>query len=201
MDRYREHIRLPGFDYRENHAYFVTVCTGSRSCIFGAVAEGKVQLTQRGIVVEQCWKDVPNHHPFVELDEMVVMPNHFHATIFFVGNDVAATPASPIRSPAHGPLSRSLSAVIGSFKSAVTRTVNQMRPGTGQGLWQPNFYEHIIRTDRGLNLIRDYITNNPGQWAQDEHNPAAQSPVPFDRWLAARGMGDAGVAATEATLP
>ncbi len=198
MERYREHIRLRGFDYRENHAYFVTVCSGGRSCIFGTVEGDQVRLTRRGMIIQACWKDVPNHHPFVELDQMIVMPNHFHAIICFVGNNVAATPASPIPQGVRptGPASRSLSAVIGSFKSAVTRMVNHVRPGAGEGLWQPNFYEHVIRGDRGLDLIREYILNNPARWAEDEHNLASERTISFGSWLASQKMGDAGVAAT-----
>jgi REP element-mobilizing transposase RayT len=199
MDRYREHVRLKGFDYRSNHAYFVTICTCNRERVLGTVSVDIVQPTRRGIVVQDCWNDLPNHHPQIELDSFVLMPNHIHGIICIVGNDVdvAATPASPIPRRAHGPLSGSLSAIVGSFKASVTRNVNQIRAGAGTRIWQPNFYEHVIRNERALDLIREYIENNPARWHEDEHNADAVRPESFERWLARQGMGDAGVAATE----
>jgi REP element-mobilizing transposase RayT len=209
---FRKHLRVAGFDYRDNHAYFVTICTGSRACIFGSVVDGEVQLSQRGHVVHACWQDLPNHHAFVELDAFVVMPNHVHAVICFVGNDpVAATPAS--RSPRsgesslpHGPVSRSLSAVVGSFKSSVSRNINRLRPGAAQSLWQPNFYEHVIRNDYAFDRIREYIVTNPSRWDHDSENPegdGTDSHAAFiDRLTTEvdsrlRRERDAGVAATE----
>jgi putative transposase len=197
MDRYREHVRLKGFDYRSNHAYFVTICTRDRECILGTVDVDVVRPTRRGLVVQDCWNNLRAHHPQIELDAFVVMPNHIHGIICIVGDDVAATPASPIPRRAKGPKSGSLSAIIGLYKSAVTRQVNRLRPGAGTGLWQPNFYEHVVRNDRALELIRDYILTNPARWHEDEHNPSATKPESFSRWLARHGMGDAGVAATE----
>src|SRR5258708_27441962 len=96
------------------------------------------------------------------------MPNHIHGILSFVGDtgtSVAATPASPLR--AHGPPSNSLGAVIGSYKSAVSRSINKLRPDSAKQLWHPN-YEHIIRNDRSMDLIRDYIDSNPERWPCDE---------------------------------
>ena len=133
--RLRKHVRLQGFDYRANRAYFVTICTGGRACVFGDIIANAMRLSRRGFVVEGCWKDIPAHHPHVELDAFVVMPNHVHGILAFVGGGgaeatqasqlrggsipgVAATPASPL---ARGPAPRSLGAVVGSFKAAVSR--------------------------------------------------------------------------------
>ena len=198
-NRFRKHIRLTGFDYRQNLAYFITVCTSGRQCVFGTVVDDHVLLTQRGLIAQRCWNELLQHHPFIELDAFIVMPNHIHGIVCITQNHVAATPASPLPTPAHGPAARSISAVIGSYKSAVTRTINRLRPGAATRLWQPNFYEHVIRSDRALDLIRQYILDNPLRWAADEENPAGSRTDSVKRFVAAnfQGRGDAGVAATE----
>jgi hypothetical protein len=33
-----------------------------------------------------------------------------------------------------------------------------------------NYYEHIIRTDKALNAIRQYIIDNPANWKNDRDN-------------------------------
>ncbi|MCK5138789.1 MAG: transposase, partial [Thermodesulfovibrionia bacterium] len=47
------------------------------------------------------------------------------------------------------------------FKSATTKQINEMRHTSGRLVWQRNYYEHIIRDERDLNKIREYIINNP----------------------------------------
>jgi putative transposase len=64
----------------------------------------------------------------------------------------------------------SLGAIIRSFKSAVTRRINIMRNTPGAPVWQRNYYEHIIRTDRALNAIRRYVADNPRRWHLDRKN-------------------------------
>ncbi len=70
-----------------------------------------------------------------------------------------------------GPQSRSLGAIIGSFKSATTKQINELRDTPGYQVWQRNYYDHIIRTKRSLQHIRKYIFNNPLNWNLDEENP------------------------------
>ena len=206
---YRKHLRIKGFDYRDHFAYFVTLCTANRQHAFGEILDGIWQPTRRGLIASDCWQDIPNHHSFVELDKFVIMPNHMHGVLCFVGDTdvaaaVAATPASPIR--AHGPLSKSLGSVIGSYKSAVSRTINKLRPGAASNLWQTNYYEHIVRNDRSLDLIREYIESNPERWPFDEENESGAGTdrlMGFIEKLEQLNLqkGDAGVAATELDLP
>ena len=82
QDKYRvESIRLHGYDYSQNGMYFVTVCTNDRVCLFGRIDHKKMVLNQFGLIIEQCWEDLPNHYPNFIQDEFVVMPNHIHAII------------------------------------------------------------------------------------------------------------------------
>ncbi|MBC7260656.1 MAG: transposase, partial [Chloroflexi bacterium] len=73
---HRRSIRLKGYDYSQCGAYFVTICTQDRACLFGEIVDGGMQLNEWGQIVESTWQDLPNHVPHVQLDEFVVMPNH-----------------------------------------------------------------------------------------------------------------------------
>jgi putative methionine-R-sulfoxide reductase with GAF domain/REP element-mobilizing transposase RayT len=128
-----------------------------------------MHLSPIGKIVSEYWKQIPDHHTDVTLDEFVVMPNHVHGIITIVG----ARHASP-NSVKPGPKPRSLGSIIGSFKSAVTKKVDEIRNSSGASLWQRNYYEHIIRNERELNLIRQYIISNPLQWELDRENPAVK---------------------------
>ena len=79
--RQRRSIRLRGYDYSQNGAYFVTVCVQNRECVFGQVVNGEMILNEAGCMVEDEWLKTPAVRPEVELDEFVMMPNHFHAII------------------------------------------------------------------------------------------------------------------------
>jgi putative transposase len=203
---FRRHTRLHGFDYRSSFAYFITVCVRNRECVFGSIANDAVSLTRRGMIARDCWFDIPDHHAHVELDALVIMPNHVHGILLFVGDAsrVGVTPASR-PSLATGPASGSLGAVVGSYKSAVTRKIHRLRPGAGTGLWQPNYHDHIIRNDGARDRIREYINANPLRWTQDAENPGGDGTDVLEAFVKSlevsplRGDRDAGVASTNDT--
>jgi len=141
-------------------------------------------LNQYGHVAQHCWVDIPRHFPNVVLDEFVIMPNHMHGIIVLLDANhiaVGATHASPLQNNdsistrPQGPKKQSISSIVGSFKSAVTKRVNQMRDTPGAKLWQRNYWEHIIRDENELKRIREYIANNPLQWEWDRENPNADN--------------------------
>jgi REP element-mobilizing transposase RayT len=177
----RRSIRLNDYDYAQGGAYCVTVCTAERACLFGEVsAEGVMQLNGWGEVVTSCWEAIPAHFPKVELDAFVVMPNHMHGIVVInedwkAGNvPVGARHALPLqRRPAQfgKPVSGSLGAIVGSFKSAATKRINEARGTPGAAVWQRNYYEQIVRDEKMLNALRMYVEANPANWANDEENP------------------------------
>jgi REP element-mobilizing transposase RayT len=61
-----------------------------------------------------------------------------------------------------------LGAIIGQFKSMVTKRINRLPDAPDHPIWQRNYYEHIIRSEESLNAIRAYIANNPAKWAEDK---------------------------------
>ena len=183
---HRRSIRLKEWDYAEPGAYFVTICTYRRVHLFGRVVDGVMELNEFGEIVRACWDELPTHFPRVELDAFVVLPNHIHGIIVIIADDiVGATHASPLHP--RGPAPHSLGAIVGSFKSAVTRRINVLRETPGARVWQRNYWEHIIRNAvrangrSPLHAIRRYIVYNPARWAWDRYNPDAVGPDPWAR--------------------
>jgi putative transposase len=174
---HRRSIRLKGYDYSQAGAYFVTMVTQDRECQFGEVAEDNFRPDSAGEMIARWWQELPNKFPSVELDECVIMPNHFHGIIVIVedkGSKEGEHGGSPQQRP-HAPLSQ----IIQWFK---TMTTNEYIRGVKQcgwpqfrgKLWQRNYYEHVIRGESELELIRKYIAENPVKWALDQENPFRQ---------------------------
>jgi len=169
---WRRSIRLKDYDYCQEGAYFVTICTHSHKCLFGEIVSGATQLNRFGNVVNKCWLEIPHHFPNVEIDTFVVMPNHFHGIL--VIHDCRGTACRAPTEKFGRPTPRSLPTIIRSFKSAVTKRINALRKTPGARLWQRNYYEHVIRNEDDLNEIRQYILDNPVKWDMDENNPDRQ---------------------------
>jgi len=172
---HRRSIRLKGYDYASAGAYFVTIVTQGRECLFGEIVDGEMQLNVYGHAAEECWRAIPGHFPNVELGAYVIMPNHVHG-IIIIRNDesmpgVWAQHAAPIPtapSPTRNVTPGSLGAIIRSFKSAVTRDLG--RKSDLRNVWQRNYYEHIIRNEKEMARIWDYIESNPAHWDPDKEN-------------------------------
>jgi REP element-mobilizing transposase RayT len=199
---HRRSIRLRGYDYRQAGAYFTTFCTYQKELLF----EDPVLCR----VVETQWQRIPRHFPHVRLDAWVVMPNHVHGIVVITDDprrgeasratdshaepvpeqmrrsfdEMASGDASPLPSRASGVAAGSLGAIIGNFKSVTARRINRLRRTPGLPVWQRNYYEHVVRNERALQAIRQYIADNPDRWAWDTYNPAADGPDPkaADSW-------------------
>jgi len=157
---HRYSSRLQGYDYSQNGAYFVTICTRKKEPLFN---DKNMKL-----IIEQTWLETPAKRPDVFLDEYVVMPNHFHG-IIIINSPVGAyshTPLQPIfRSP-----SRTIGAIIRGFKASSTLKINIYRKTPRVPVWQRNYYEHVIRNDNDLHDSRQYIRENPLRWDADEYH-------------------------------
>jgi REP element-mobilizing transposase RayT len=178
----RRSIRVPGYDYAHPGAYFVTICAQGRVCLFGEVSDGEMRLNEYGRIVEQEWRQTAILRPYIELDAFVVMPNHFHGILIITEAGVGARRALPLPTDSPEmvrlfgkPPAQALSSIVGSFKSAVSRRVNVLRGTPGAAVWQRGYYERIIRNERELAAVREYIVNNPYRWADDPDNPALRS--------------------------
>jgi putative transposase len=136
------------------------------------VAEDTVRLYATGMIAQQTWNELPAHYPYVSLDAFVVMPNHVHGVIVLADqlDDSSAAVGAGLR-PAPTK-SRALPEIVRAFKSFSARSINLCKGLNGSPVWQRNYYEHVIRDEKDLNRIRQYIAGNPARWAEDENNPA-----------------------------
>jgi REP element-mobilizing transposase RayT len=200
----RRSIRLQGYDYSQPNAYFVTICTYQKKCLFGEVVGGDMRLNEIGKIVEKEWNNLPERFKSIELDESIIMPNHFHGIIWIVDDPNFRVGAQFI---APSPMRRSMDGdapaggTLGAMNCAPTMTDGAMnraptlgdvmrvfkakaayhihRDGFMINVWQRNYYERVIRSERELDAIRKYIAENPLKWNEDpERQPVAFCHIP-----------------------
>lgn len=92
---HRKSIRLRGYDYSRAGLYFITICTHERLPLFGEIVDRKMIANEAGVMVETCWRAIPNHFPWAMLHEFMVMPNHVHGIIAIGTNNAADNMAAP----------------------------------------------------------------------------------------------------------
>ena len=169
----RKKVRLPNYNYSENGFYYITICTKNRENIFGNIPVGAagwppdnvpgIQLNDFGKIVEEELKKSEIIRDEIIIDQYVIMPNHIHCIICITGgNNAGGQPAAPTKGL--------LSSFVNGFKSAVTSRINTLRNMPGEPVWQRSFYDHVIRNERSLNAIREYILINPVNWELDTEN-------------------------------
>jgi len=158
--------RLPDYNYSQNGWYFVTVCTKNKVVYLGDIKNKQMILNKYGKIVEKYWLQIPNYYEDVKLDLWVVMPNHIHG-IIVVENDMLRTEqCSVLTEKRYGLLSK----IIKSFKEACVKDIHKQF-NNFEFAWQRSFYDHVIRDERSLDQIREYVQNNPLKWDLDENNP------------------------------
>lgn len=152
--RYRRtSLRYPDYDYSQPGAVFVTINTHNHQRLFGCIAEGQMRLSPQGRCVHEIWERLPERFPDILLDDCVVMPDHFHGII--------VTGTNPDESARH-----TVGFVIASFKSQVAAAwrrgvVEEGWPRYQGKLWHRDYYDRIIRNEKELEAIREYIRGNP----------------------------------------
>jgi putative transposase len=171
---HRKSFRLKGYDYSQEGAYYVTIVTYQRNYLFGEIVNVEMVLNDFGKIADECWCAIPDHFPFVDLGVHVIMPNHVHGIIVITDDRRGAAMLRPY----DGMENRhrinvkpgSLGAIVRSYKSAVSYRINKEHNATG--IWQRNYYEHIIRDKKDLKNKTDYINSNPILWDKDDNNPS-----------------------------
>lgn len=161
---HRRSIRLKGYDYSQSGLYFITICIQNRECLLGKIENDAIKLNSAGEMVKRIWQELPQRFPSIQMDEFVVMPNHLHG-IISISSEFLENQSS-VR----------LGDIVGAFKSISTHQyiqgVKEYNWQRFQGkLWQRNYYENIIRDERSLKNIRQYIHDNPQKWKNDRENP------------------------------
>ncbi len=158
------------FDYSQPGAYFITICTKKRICLFGEIQDDTMILNAAGIMVERWLLKIPSKFPVFQKDAHIIMPNHLHCVLFNIP-EVNTPQLDQIIET-----NPSLSDVIQWFK---TMTTNEYIRGVRdlqwypfhRQLWQRSFYDHVIRNEEELAGVRTYIFQNPLKWMLDHDNP------------------------------
>lgn len=156
----RKYIRLRDFDYSSANAYFITVCVDYFERLLGTIRNGICGLSEIGAEAAVRLQKIPELYPDVILDEFIVMPNHLHALIIIdrhSGHHQSNTFGKPV--------AESVSLHINHFKGAVKKWCNAN--GHAGFDWQAKFYDRVIRNEQEYWLTKNYILNNPQNWAND----------------------------------
>jgi putative transposase len=117
------------------------------------------------------------------IDEFIIMPNHVHGIIVINAPDIreGTVETQHAASLQHNeqnhppkqtrqkllPKPGSISAIVRSYKSAVTRWAG--KNGYPEFRWQARFYDRIIRDEQSLSILRAYIIENPRKWDMDDY--------------------------------
>jgi putative transposase len=183
--------RLKGFDYSQDGCYFVTTKTKDREHYFGEIVNDKMEMSKIGQEAHKFWLEIPEHFPFVILDEFVVMPNHIHGIIIInknnsitdnlitVGTQNLVFPLSDFcdleeYTNKMGSQSQNLSSIVRGFKIGVTKFAKKNKFNFQ---WQSRFHDRIIRHIDELDTVRNYIINNPLNWTEDSKNDLSTKPL------------------------
>ena len=175
----RRSVRLKDYDYSQAGAYFITVCTHNRECLFGEVKDGEMISNDAGRMIEKWYRELPKKFDGIALDEYIIMPNHIHYIIENIGPVGADLCVCPRNADAGEPVCSPLPKIVQWFKTMTTNEyIQNVKENGWQSfngkLWQRNYYENIIRNDDELNQMREYILQNPPRWELDEENPQNQ---------------------------
>ena len=141
----RKRLRLSNYDYSPHGAYGVTVCTHRRRPLMHGPIAALVEA-------ELC---VLQNRYRVMLDYHIVMGDHVHAILFLP------------------PGGESLSAIVGGFKSLSTVAIYRQGFASGK-IWQRGFYDRVVRDEKELLRLRQYIQENP--------KAEALANGEFDKW-------------------
>ncbi|TET85889.1 MAG: transposase [Anaerolineales bacterium] len=180
--RQRKTLRLPNYDYSQPGAYFITACSYKHLAIFGKVVKDNVILSPAGFIVQDAWHDLPNLYLNIRLDSFIAMPTHIHSIIIItvssttnhVGAGLRPAPTDPIQINHATTTRHDLPEIIRALKSFSARRINKLGYTPGAMVWQRGYYEHVIRNERQLNSLRNYIETNSLRWKTYAENPAVQ---------------------------
>ena len=152
--------RLPFYDYSQNGAYFVTVCTQDRRRILSdIVGDGFPVPKPYGMIAEKLIQQIPMKYPAVCIDAYVIMPDHIHLLL-------RIDPLTGTGDP-----SPTLGSIIGWYKYQATKQINLTSGSQGQRIFQRSYYDHVIRNQQDYLEAWQYIQNNPRAWQMQKNTP------------------------------
>lgn len=154
----RKRNRLQNFDYSENRAYFITVCTqGKKQILSKIVGDGLPvpKLTSIGKIVREYVEKISEKYPTARVEKYVVMPDHIHLLITLESEDDGTGDPSP-----------TTDRIMGWFKYQTTKTINEHNNTAGKKFWQRSYYDHVIRNETDFEETYWYIELNPQRWIE-----------------------------------
>ncbi len=156
--------RASWWDYGNAGAYFITICTDARKHHFGKIENNTMHLSPCGVLADVCCRKISDDSKFAATGKYVVMPNHVHGILHVLEGSVPCPRRVGNFMSEISPQANSVSAIIRSYKSAVTRQAHRLGFDFA---WQPRFYDRIIRDDRAYQRIEQYIVDNVSSWRQN----------------------------------
>jgi len=155
----RKPNRLSEYDYSQNGAYFVTICTQDRQkTLSSIVGDGSPVPKLCGQIAGEFIRQIPLKYASVNVDKYVIMPDHIHLLLRFDHGFGMGNP------------SPTLGNVIGWYKYQVTKQINLQSNTTGESIFQRSYYDHVIRNQQDYDEIWEYIENNPRKWFLQKHD-------------------------------
>ncbi len=118
-----KHLRMQGWDFTSPGWYFLTLSTKEMRSEFGTVVNGRMNLNESGRIAERFWREIPAHFPRAVVDEHVVMPNHVHGLLQLTTADWSIEGRSERLEAFGKPVAGSISTIVRSYKSAVSRAL------------------------------------------------------------------------------
>jgi REP element-mobilizing transposase RayT len=200
MKKFNGKYRIPSaraqwWDYSRDGIYFITICAKNHEFYFGDIENGKMYLSNVGVIADILWHEIPNHAKNITLGEFQVMPNHIHGIIILDGNDgnanndknvdvnvtvetrhalsllqtqTAQSSQTPGQKRFRNPGKNSVSTIIGSYKSAVTKHAHRLGY---EFQWQSRMWDNIIFNQVSFDNITKYIRTNVEKWGEDKFHP------------------------------
>jgi REP element-mobilizing transposase RayT len=160
---YRHSIRLKEYDYSQQGMYFITICTCNKKCLFGNIKNEKMKLNNYGRIVETEIKNTLLIRNNIHINSYVIMPNHIHIIIEIECGKARETEKMTIYEKSKMLLPQ----LIQQFKMVVSKRYREYN--MNHPIWQRNYYEHVIRNEKELFMIQEYIKNNPLKWEVDKY--------------------------------
>jgi len=162
----RKPNRLSDFDYNQNGAYFVTICTQDRKPILSTIVgtplpgcpqESTTRLLPHGSVAEKYIKQIHSFYDYLSVDKYVIMPDHIHFLITI--QERAGHPRTGVPTPRTSVVAR----FVGTFKRFCNKEY-------GENIWQSRYYDHVIRNQQDYNEVWEYIEINPQKWIMQKQH-------------------------------
>jgi len=153
----RKSNRIKNYDYSQEGAYFITICTKNHMPLLGEIIVETnsigLNLSDIGAAIDKAIVNIPKIYDMVEVVKYVIMPNHVHLILLikYVHDEQRRTLCAP-----------TVSRVIKHLKGHITKL-------KGSSLWQKSFHDHIIRNQDDYDRITEYIENNPAKWTEDQY--------------------------------